>query len=447
MAGLTIGKLCFGKDDFHFGLELCLARAERTAHPVTTGTAAACDVLLVSLFWYRDLYHLERFLREAGIRKGSGKPVVIAGGMQCSLTPRMISRLVDHVFVGDGDDHLGGILDQIERGERPSHPHMFSEGDPVPEPCECAPSAFGLHKGGKRDVLRIEIARGCKYKCAFCALSGLKSYREVPAKDVLAVLARHKPGPLSMFVPERVCHSEWPTIEDAALRAGWRDQGQDVRLEHLDRLGVSLQMSGLRGRGGATIGLEGISHRLRKSIGKGYSTEFILEKLGAFVERAKSIVMLAAYFIADLPGESEEDWRELADLFERIEAAPWSRRLTLKPVLNPLSPKPHTALRDATIHPFRDYDSKWRRVLRRSDKDGRGWGFRIAEPLKIWGPLERVMDLLVTTDDPCGYDLIAKMPPKILAGAVATEHRGAVARQIADRAAREGIRLAIAEDA
>jgi len=444
MAGLIIGKLCFGKDEFQFGLELCLSKARRSAHAVTTGTAAACDVLLVSLFWYRDVYHLERFLREAGLRKG-GSTVLIAGGMQCSLTPRMIARLVDYVFVGDGDDHLGGILDQIERGEKPAHQNLMAVGDPVPAPCECSPSAFGMHKGGRRDVLRIEIARGCKYKCAFCALSGLKSYREIPAKDVLAVLGRHSPGPLSLFAPERVCHSEWPAIEDAALGAGWRDRGQDVRLDHLDRLGVSLQMSGLRG-GGATIGIEGISHRLRKSIGKGYSPEFILEKLGAFVDRAQSVVMIAVYFIADLPGEGDDDWRELEDLFARIEAAPWSRRLTLKPVLNPLSPKPHTPLRDATVHPFRDYETKWRRLLRRSDMDGRGWGFRIAEPLKIWGPLERVMDLLVTTDDPRAYELIAKMPPKILAQHVAVPHRLAVARQIAKRAEADGIHLAIAED-
>lgn len=443
MAKLIIGKLCFGKDVFQFGLELCLARAGRIAYPVTEGTASGCDVLLVTMFWYRDVYGLEAFLRKAGVRKGGRGPLIIAGGMQCAMTPRLVARMVDYVFVGDADDHLGGILDQVERGERPTHPHLFADGEPVPEPCECAPTAFSVQKGGKAGTRRIEIARGCKYRCAFCALSGLKSYREVPAGDVIAELRGHEPGALSAFAPERTCHSEWGAIEEGIAARGWQDKGQDVRLEHLDRLHVTKSMSGLRSGGrGATVGLEGISHRLRKSIGKGYSDEFILDKVGAFVGRAIGPVMLAAYFIADLPGETDDDWRELEDLFAKIEAADWSRRLTLKPVLNPLSPKPHTPLAGTPIHPWRDYEARWRRLLRRSDKDGRGWGFRIAEPLKIWGPLERVMDLLVTGDDPRAYDaLIARMTSKMLAGAVPAGHRERSARALAVEASRCGVAL------
>jgi hypothetical protein len=80
-------------------------------------------------------------------------------------------------------------------------------------------------------------------------------------------------------------------------------------------------------------------------------------------------------------------------------------------VLNPLSPKPFTALADAEIHPYRDYHKMWLDFLRNG---GKGWGFRILEP-KVWHPWIRVLDSLVHRGPADkAYEVIRRMPDKLL---------------------------------
>jgi len=161
------------------------------------------------------------------------RPIIVIGGMQATMSPEVFRAMADYVFIGDGDDHLGEILDALERGERPHSQYLISaETENVPHPAECEPSPFRMSKGGKRDVTRIEIARGCVCRCSFCALSNLKPYREVSYADVVPLLDGVK-GMVSMFAPERTMHREWPQIRAEIQRRGLRDLGQDARLERL----------------------------------------------------------------------------------------------------------------------------------------------------------------------------------------------------------------------
>ena len=123
------------------------------------------------------------------------------------------------------------------------------------------------------------------------------------------------------------------------------------------------------------------------------------------------------------------------NLFERISAAEWSRRLVLCPVLNPLSPKKFTRLADAHVDLFADYGTRWRRLLRR---DGGQWGFRVVETL-VWGPLERTMDALVQRGGALGYDVVRRMPDKVLKGKPPLSERVTVARKILATCERVGI--------
>jgi radical SAM superfamily enzyme YgiQ (UPF0313 family) len=394
---MIIGKLVFGKDGLNFGLELCLARAGLKAFPVTAATARGCDILLVSMFWYRNLYELAAFLRKAGIRKGTGRPWIVAGGMQATMTPEAVAGLVDWVFVGDADDHLGAVIQEIESSGTCTHPNIYSAGmDSVPIPAQCAPSGFAIKTNESGGTLRCEIARGCKYKCAFCCLAGLKPYTEVPFSEIEPHIKAAKGKRSSFFAPERTCHSEWPKIKSALKRYNVHDMGQDARLEHLQEVDGAT----------VTFGLEGLSERLRRSIGKPFSDDMVIDRMGRFVESRKNVARVSVYFIAGLPGENESDWDAVWSLFEKIGKAEWSRRLVLCPVLNPLSPKPYTRLADAQIDLFADYEARWKKLLRR---DGGQWGFRVIETL-VWGPLERTMDALVQRGGAASAEIIKAWP-------------------------------------
>lgn len=424
---MIIGKLGFGKDDFYYGLELSLHKAGRTAYEVTPATVHGCDVLLVTMFWFRDLYLLARFLREAGLRPG-GRPYIIAGGMQATMIPRAVAPFVDAVFIGDADDHLGPILDQLEKGKRPESPYLYRHGDPrVPEPAECKPSAFAMEKGGRGEVVRIEIARGCRFSCSFCALTGLKRYREVPFGEIEPLLKKLRRRRVSLFAPEVTAHSEWNLFERAIDEYELRDSNADVRLEAIRKL---------KSQSRVTLGMEGISFRLRKLVGKPWKADFILDRLGWFVSTRTGIARVAVYFIADLPGESEEDWAELWDLFELISKQEWSRKLTLVPILNPFSPKPFTPLAGSVVHPFRDYDKRWKQFLRRG---GEGqWGFRISEKI-VWGPLDRTLDAIATNAGPVAHQVIKKIPTRLLSARAKRSKQAAIAHALLNECNRLGL--------
>lgn len=425
MGGVVLGKLCFGKDAMQYGLELCLARAGLSAHAVTPETVKGCDVLLVSMFWYRDIYALELFLRKAGIRKG-GKPYILAGGMQATMTPEIIGRMVDVVFVGDADDILGELVEQIATAGQCEHANVYHDGDQaVPEPRECKPMAFVVKTRENNGVMRVEIARGCKYKCAFCALGHLKPYQEVSLAELRPLIKQAAGRRCSFFAPERTRHTEWPQIREALADAGCHDMGQDARLENLQEVdGASV-----------TFGLEGLSTRLRKSIGKPFDDDMVMDRLGKFVESRKNVARVSVYFIAGLPGEAEEDWEAVWRLFERIGKAEWSRRLVLCPILNPLSPKKFTRLVDAHIDLFADFGTRWRKLLRR---DGGQWGFRVIETL-VWGPLERTMDALVQRGGAPAYDVVRQLPDSVLRGKPPVLKREGIARRILVTCATVGI--------
>ena len=425
---MRIGKVLFGADEFFFGLELSLKKAGREAQNVTPQMAFVVDVLLVSLFWFRDIYLFEAFLRESGLKSRKSKPIIIIGGIQATITPELCAELADYVFIGDADDYLGSILDDIENGKEPESPYLYRKGQKViPKPAECLPSAFAIKKReGKRATTRIEIARGCKFKCKFCVLSHLKPYREVPASDIIDLLKTiDRKGPFSLFAPERTVHSEWDKIQRAIKRFKINDYGADARLEHIHKVEKNK----------VTFGLEGISYKLRKSIGKSFSDNFILEKMSDFTRKCNRVAMFTIFFIADLPGEAEEDWRELWELFRKIESEEWSRKITVIPVLNPLSPKPFTDLENAEIHPFRDYETKWINFLRKNDEH---WGFRVLETM-IWGPWHRVLDSIVHRGGREAYQVVARLPKKYLKQIPAKKDRMRLARQLVKECKQFGI--------
>lgn len=424
---LTLGKLIFGKDHFLYGLELCLTMAGCSAYRVTAETAKGVDVLLVSMFWYRDVFHFAKFCRDAGIGKGGDGPVIIIGGIHAVMNPKLVAAYADYVFVGDADDCLGEILDQLAANGTIEHENIYREGmEAVPLARECSPSAMGVQKGGKGKVLRIEIARGCRYRCKFCAISKLKRYREVDADEIIKIISECPEKIVSLFAPERTMHSRWPDLWKALDQYGKRDLGQDVRIEHLDRVPGNT----------ATVGIEGISLKLRRVVGKGWADEFLLGKMDEFIRRNGRVCMIAAYYIADIPGEDADDWAAIYNFFEQIEKADFSRYLTFKPVLHPLSPKPFTDLQWAEVHPFRDYKTPWRDLLR---KGGKGqWGFRCVE-MMVWGPFERVMDAVATWGDERARPLIDAMSNDMLAYRISDADKEAAARAVLARAVKSGL--------
>lgn len=403
------GKLIFGINAFQYGIELCFSKAGIQAEVVRPDNALKFDVIFISLFFYGNIYELEYFLRVSGLKqRKKGKPLLICGGMQPTVTPELVAEMCDYVFIGEAEDCFTEIVKNIEAGKSlEGIAGMYWKGKKtIPEPVYVDKlTPFWLLHAAKDGGARLEIARGCKHKCKFCLLSNLKPYRELDFESIkkcVIDIKRKGATHTSLFAPERTEHSRWEDIQSLIISMKLRESGTDARLEHIHRI---------RHRNKVRFGLEGISYKLRAEVGKPFTEDFIIKKMREFTERQTNIAFFYIYFILDLPGETEEDWQEFYDFFCRLESEDWSRRITVGPVFNPLSPKPFTPYyKNVVVHPFRDYQKKCTNFLRKNDEH---WGFRIVEA-NVWGSWERILDAIVHYAGARGYKVIESINTKYL---------------------------------
>jgi hypothetical protein len=369
-----IGYLSFGRDDFSYGMALCLnSLPKENLFRVTSKTAKYVDWLLFSCFWWEHIYLLADFLRKAGIRKGdTERPKIIVGGFN-TFNPVPFQAYADYVVCGDGEEILPKIIEGKE-----SPPLEWLNVDPL----------RGFLLENQKGIARIEIARGCKFRCHFCAVSHLKPYREVPFDEVYEQLKKTKSPRVSCFSPEPTLHSRNDEITDMCHRLGKHREDSDVRLDRISKKSDAVPR----------VGIEGLSERLRKSIGKPYEDEQIIEAIDRAIKEKRKGIFL--YFILDLPGETEEDWMAFHILFKKIDKIPGIQDFVVKPSPSVFLPNPHTPMEFDGIHWDRPYQQKWINIFhgkgKRDRTENREWEMILTERSRVFSPANRVLCMIST---------------------------------------------------
>ncbi|MBA7671833.1 hypothetical protein ES703_79999 [subsurface metagenome] len=196
----------------------------------------------------------------------------------------------------------------------------------------------------------VEIMRGCPGRCRFCQASFCRRpirYRSVEKIIDIAKACYHSTGfdTISLL---SLSSADYPEIEElvAGLRAYFQDKHvglslPSLRVDHqlklLPKLLTSVRKSGL------TIAVEAASEKTRRIINKPLKDEDLFAAVEAAYRAGWQRLKL--YFMVGLPGETEEDIKQIVHL--SFELAKLRKKVDGKTgqvnvAISWLVPKPHT---------------------------------------------------------------------------------------------------------
>ena len=316
------------------------------------------DLLLVSAMDPRHFWEIVPWLREVGAPvlardRAEADPFVLLGG-QAAAAPVPVLPFFDVVYVGEAEAHLVELLDVLRDGRRAgwSRRRILEAAAAVPG-ClvpSCQPAGHTVRiveavdigmslrrplNVSLRNVRRIELARGCRSKCGFCVLGWRTRYRENPADGVIRALRDAPSREVTLSAADAETYSGLREVRVQMAALGLHDHGVNGRLDTFAGNEVTSAKS-------FSFGLEGMSHRLRRAMGKPKLTDgYIAGRLDEFWRMGGARVLL--HMIGGIPTESHNDECEFAGLLALLRDMPRGRRyVTIG--RQPLTPMPHTPM-------------------------------------------------------------------------------------------------------
>lgn len=344
------------------------------------------SVVAFSLSFELDYFNIGDVLRRAGIAplskdRQESDPVVIAGGPAASGNPEPVAVMFDAVVIGEVEPVLEGLKEallgggtrweQIERLSRLPGvyvPALYDVGFRADGTIErVTPNAEGLAMPVARlnarnvndfqtmssvlsrdtelgDMFLLEMTRGCARGCRFC----LAGYTSLPVRhrhvDHLMEGVEHGLQLRKRIGLISAATSDHPELEK--LLARMLEVGAEVSLSSLriDRITPFLVEALVRSNTRTiTLAPEAGSQRMRDVINKRLTHEQIVH--AADLAGRGGIPKAKLYFIVGLPGETDDDIRELATLSAEVLGAMRNHNRGARVAVNlsPHVPKPQTA--------------------------------------------------------------------------------------------------------
>jgi len=172
----------------------------------------------------------------------------------------------------------------------------------------------------------IEITRGCKWNCKFCQVCRFYKYKEALYDSVLKLISEIDPTDWKKYKLGFVSADlmSYSHIEDLFEHLSGIEHVKQIgsfsvspHAPSLKKLRRILDIDFSFSLRNISVGIEGVSERLRSLVGKPLSNEVFRNLLYMIAEdqRCKS---LRLHFIKGLPTEKESDYIEFIDFLEEV---------------------------------------------------------------------------------------------------------------------------------
>lgn len=223
------------------------------------------DLVLISV----ETYTAKRAYQIASEYRRRGVPVVM-GGFHATLCTDEVCRYAESVVVGEAEGLLPKLIDDYRHGT----PQKLYRQEARPGLQRVRPDRSIFR--GKRYLPMglVEFARGCKFKCDFCAIQSYfkATQHHRPIDAVLDEVRQVKrPGQMIFFVDDNIC-SDLEAAKDfmralIPLKVRWVSQSSITAAWDEEALDL-LKRSGCQG---LLIGLESLDESSLRVMNKGFN--------------------------------------------------------------------------------------------------------------------------------------------------------------------------------